>query len=120
MHILFNWTAHGEAKNELIFSAICIICQVLNSLQTTASFAGIIYPFINHILFMSSRVYILSGPSGRKIYIVLLWLQSVCTGWNGSKFNKLGDTSNKSANNMDGSVSICLVHYKTFSMIEKK
>lgn len=87
MHILFNWTVHGEAKNELIFSAICIICQVLNSLQTTASFAEIIYPFINHTLFMSSSVYILSGPSGRKIYIVLLWLQSVCTSWNGSKFN---------------------------------
>jgi len=49
MHILFNWTGHGEAKNELIFSAICINCQVLNPLKTIASFAGITHSFINYI-----------------------------------------------------------------------
>lgn len=60
MHDLFNWTGHGEAKNELIFSAICIICQVLNPLQTIASFAGITHSFISYTVFMPSSACILS------------------------------------------------------------
>lgn len=57
MHVLFNWTGHGEAKNELIFSAICIICQVLNSLQTIASFTGSIHSFIRHTLCALQCIY---------------------------------------------------------------
>lgn len=111
MQVLFNWTGHREAKNELIFSAICIICQVLNPLQTIASFAGIIHSFISYTLFMPSSAYILSTPSGGKIQIVLLWLQFVSIGWNGSKLNQLRDLNIKSANIMYWPLSICLVHY---------
>lgn len=80
MHVLFDWIAHGEAKNELIFSAICIICQVLSSLQIIASFAGIIHPFISHTLFMPSQCMYFEWTFKKKIHIVLLWLQSVSTG----------------------------------------
>lgn len=111
MHILFNWTRHGEAKNELIFSAICIICQVLNPLQTIASFAGITHSFISYTLFMPSSAHILSRPLGGKIQIVLLGLQFVSIGWNVSKFNQLGNLNNKPANIMYWLFSIGLVHY---------
>lgn len=74
MHILFNWAERGEAKNELVFSAICIICQVLNSLQTRASLAGSLHSFTSHILFMLSNEFIFSGTSWGKIQIILLWL----------------------------------------------
>lgn len=111
MHILFNWTRHGKAKNELIFSAVCIICQVLNPLQTIASFAGITLSFISYTLFMPSSAHILSRPLGGKIQMVLLGLQFVSVGWNVSKFNQLGNLNNKPANIMYLLFSIGLVHY---------